>query len=300
MNIVDEIQKLKKEKNAVILAHNYQLPEIQDIADYNGDSLGLSVEASKTKADIIIFCGVYFMAETAKILSPQKTVLIPDKEAGCPMADMITGEELRALKKKHPNAKVICYVNSSAEVKAESDVCCTSANSIKVVEKFFKEDDEIIFVPDKYLALYTASQIKRKFIFWHGYCPSHAKILSEYILEKKKLYPNAEVLVHPECRPEITELADKVLSTGGMSKYVANAKARDFIIGTEEGMIYRLAKDNPGKNFYLASELAHCINMKRITLDKVLACLRTNRHEIFIGQDIIEKAGLSIRRMVEC
>ena len=299
MDIIKKINTLKKERNAVVLAHNYQLPEIQDIADYRGDSLGLSVEASKTKADVIVFCGVYFMAETAKILSPKKTILIPDKTAGCPMADMITEEQLRDLKLKHPKAKTMCYVNSSAEIKANCDICCTSANAIRIAEQAFGEDDEIIFVPDKYLAKYAASQIKRRFIFWSGYCPTHIKILPEHIIEKRKEHPEAEVLVHPECTAGVISVADQVLSTGGMSKYVKQSKAHEFIIGTENGMVYRLRQDNPDKKFYCASDFAICPNMKKVTLDKIVNSLENMQEEIILSESIIKKAQISIRKMIE-
>jgi quinolinate synthase len=298
-DIVKKIEKLKKERNAVILAHNYQISEVQDIGDYVGDSLGLSFEASRTKADVIIFCGVYFMAETAKILSPGKTVLIPDKDAGCPMADMITVAELKDLKKKHPKAKVLCYVNSSAEIKAESDVCCTSANAVEIAEKAFSKDDEIIFVPDKYLANYTATKVDRRFIFWHGFCPTHMRILPEHIQKQKALHPDAEVLVHPECAAPAIVAADKVLSTGGMWKYVKASKCREFIIGTEEGMAYCLKKENPDKEFYLASDMAVCPNMKRITLGKVLSSLEEMKFEITIPDAISKKARKGISRMMD-
>jgi quinolinate synthase len=298
MDAIEKIQKLKQKLNAVILAHNYQLPQIQDIADYRGDSLGLSIEAAKTKADVIVFCGVYFMAETAKILSPQKTVLIPDRHAGCPMADMITADQLRTLKKEHPSAKALCYVNSSAEVKAECDVCCTSGNALEVVTGAFSEDDEIIFVPDQYLARYTASQIDRHFIFWKGYCPTHARILPEHVRQKRAEHPGALVLVHPECTPQVTALADEVLSTGGMSKYVKQSDCKEFIIGTEEGMVYRLSRDNPDKKFYLISDIAVCPNMKKTTIDKVLYSLENLYEEITLPEDIIVRAQKSIQKMV--
>lgn len=298
MDIREKIQKLKIKRNAVILAHNYQLPQIQEIADYRGDSLGLSVEASRTDADMIVFCGVYFMAETAKILSPQKTVVIPDRQAGCPMADMITPDQLRELKKQHPSAKALCYVNSSAEIKAECDVCCTSGNALEVARGAFNEGDEIIFVPDQYLARYTASRIKRNFIFWKGYCPTHARILPEHIQQKKREYPGALVLVHPECTPLVTALADEVLSTGGMSKYVRASQHNEFIIGTEEGMVYRLSQDNPGKKFYPANDISVCPNMKKITLDKVLYALENVYEEITLPEDIIARAQKSIQKMV--
>lgn len=299
MEIADKIKKLKQEKNAVILVHNYQRAEVQDIADFMGDSLGLSRKAAETRADIIIFCGVYFMAETAKILSPEKKVIIPDKDAGCPMADMITAEQLIELKTKHPKAKVLTYVNSSAEVKAESDLCCTSANSVKVVERAFNLDDQIIFVPDKFLGQYTKSQTKRDFIIWQGYCPTHAKIMPEDIRKKKEIYPQAKVMVHPECRPETIELADEVLSTAGMIKFAKETKAKEIIVGTEPGMIYPLKKEVPEKEFYPAKEEATCPNMKKTNLEKVLWALEDLQHEVEIKEEIIEKARGSIQRMLE-
>ena len=202
MELTDKIKKLKKEKNAVILAHNYQLPEIHDIADFVGDSLGLSMSAAKTDAEVIVFCGVHFMAETAKILSPHKTVLLPDKNAGCPMADMINADDLKSLQAAHPKAVTLCYVNTSAAVKAQCDYCCTSANALKMVQNILKKNEEIIFIPDKYLAQYVAGQVGRKFIIWEGYCPTHARILPENIVQAQKLHPRAKVLVHPECKPQ--------------------------------------------------------------------------------------------------
>jgi len=299
VELVEKINRLKKERNAVILAHNYQIPEVQDIADYVGDSLGLSIQASKTTADVIVFCGVYFMAETAKILSPSKTVLIPDKHAGCPMADMITAEELRRLKSKHPKAKVLCYVNTTAEVKAECDVCCTSGNAEKIVRELFHRDDPIIFVPDQYLAQYISSRVGRDFIFWQGYCPTHVKILPEDIAKKKELYKDAEVIVHPECPPTITALADQVLSTEGMCRYIKESKTEKFIIGTEIGILHRLKKENPDKLFYPASDRATCPNMKRTTLEKVLWSLEEMGFEVTVPRDIMSKAETCLRRMMD-
>jgi quinolinate synthase len=301
MNIVDKIKKLKKEKNAVILAHNYQLPEIQDIADFVGDSLGLSMEAARTDAAIIVFCGVHFMAETAKILSPQKIVLLTDKNAGCPMADMIDAESLKALQAKHPDAVTVCYVNTSAAVKSHCDYCCTSANAVKIVQNILlnHKDKEIIFIPDKYLAQYVSAQVKHDFIIWEGYCPTHAKILPENILQAKKLHPKAKIITHPECRPTVTALADVVTSTEGMSKYIKKSQETEFIIGTEIGIIHRMKKENPNKYFYPATEKAICPNMKRITLEKVLWSLEDLSHEIIVEADIIEKARLSIERMMQ-
>ncbi len=220
MGIVKNIEKLKKDRSAVILAHNYQLPEVQDIADYVGDSLGLSIQAAKTEADVIVFCGVHFMAETAKILSPAKTVLLPDEKAGCPMADMITEENVRELKAEHPGAAVLCYVNTSAAVKAECDFCCTSANAVRMANEILNDGREIIFVPDRYLGAYVASQTGNELILWQGFCPTHARIGPENVAEAKTLHPEAEVLVHPECTPELTALADRVASTEGMCRYV--------------------------------------------------------------------------------
>ncbi|MCK5655017.1 MAG: quinolinate synthase NadA [Candidatus Aureabacteria bacterium] len=299
MSLSEKIKKLKQEKKAVILAHNYQLPEIQDLADYVGDSLGLSIQASQTDADVIVFCGVSFMAETAKILSPQKTVLIPDKDAGCPMARMITADQLKALKSKHPDAKVICYVNSTAEVKAESDLCCTSANAVKMVNEALKDAKEIIFIPDQYLAGYASLKTGRDMIIWKGYCPSHVKILPEYVQEQKRLHPEAKVLVHPECRPEVIALADEVLSTEGMLRFSRKSEAKEIIIGTEIGIIHRLKKENPGKTFYPASHLAVCPNMKKITLEKVLWSLDTMDYRVEIPQAILSKAKISIEKMLD-
>ena len=298
MELVEKINRLKKEKNAVILAHNYQIAEVQDIADYVGDSLGLSIQASKTTADVIVFCGVYFMAETAKILSPKKIVLIPDKKAGCPMADMITAEELRKLKREHPLAKVLCYVNTTADVKAECDVCCTSGNAERIVREAFRNGDEIIFAPDQYLAHYISTQVGREFISWKGYCPTHVKILPEDIAAKRALHKGAEVIVHPECTPAVTGVADKVLSTEGMCRYVKASQAKEFIIGTEVGILHRLKKENPDKCFYPASEKAVCPNMKLTTLEKVLWAFEEMQHEVTVPPDIIEKAKKSLRIML--
>ena len=299
MSITEKIRKLKTERRAVILAHNYQIPEVQDIADFVGDSLGLSIQASRTDAAVIVFCGVHFMAETAKILSPQKTVLLPDEHAGCPMANMIDGRQLRALKEKHPGAKVLCYVNTSAEVKAECDLCCTSANAVTMVQKALKDEREIIFVPDQYLADYVSGQTGRKFIIWNGFCPTHARILPQDIARAKALHSAAEVIAHPECTPEVRRLADRVASTEGMCRYVKETKAREIIVGTEIGIIHRLKKENPEKAFYPASERAVCPNMKRITLEKVLWALEDMRPEIDVPSEIASKARRCIERMLE-
>lgn len=296
-NLIEKIQKLKKERGAIILAHNYQIPEVQDIADYRGDSLELSRIASKSDAKMVVFCGVHFMAETASILSPEKTILIPDKLAGCPMANMITAEDLRELKKRHPKAIVVGYVNTSAEVKAELDVCCTSTNAVNVVLSL-KEAEEIIFVPDKYLADFVSKKTGRRLISWDGYCPTHVKILPEDILKAIRLHPKAKVIVHPECRPEVIELADQALSTGMTAKFVKDSKDKEFIIGTEIGLIYRLTKDNPGKKFYPASELAVCPNMKRITLEKIFWSLEEMKDQVRVSDQIRLKAKKAIEAML--
>ena len=294
----EKIEELKRQKNAVILVHNYQIPEVQDIADFLGDSLGLSQQASQTDAEVIVFCGVHFMAETAKILSPNKKVLIPEVNAGCPMADMITAEQLRKLKAQHPQAVVVAYVNTTAEVKAEVDVCCTSANAVKVINSIPKEK-EIIFVPDKYLAHYVSTQTGRKLFPWEGYCPVHVKILPEHIMEQKKQHPQAEVVVHPECTSEVIKLADRVLSTSGMCKYAKESKTAEMIVGTETGILHRLRKENPQKTFYPATELAVCPNMKLTTLEKVLWALEESKHEITIPEDIRVRAKQTVERMIQ-
>jgi quinolinate synthase len=299
MNITDQIKKLKKEKNAVILAHNYELPEVHDIADFVGDSLGLSIAAAKTDADVIVFCGVHFMAETAKILSPQKTVLLPDKKAGCPMADMIDTKSLQALQEQHPHAITLCYVNTSADVKAHCDYCCTSSNALKMAQHILKSHNEIIFIPDKYLAQYVSAQVGHKFITWEGFCPTHARLLPENILRVKALHPQAKVLAHPECKPEITVLADVVASTEKMCSYIQSSADIEFIITTEIGIIHRMKKENPGKVFYPASDKALCPNMKRINLDKILWSLQDMKHEITVPQNTIGKAKKAIERMLQ-
>jgi quinolinate synthase len=298
VEIIDRIQRLKKERQAIILAHNYQNPEVQDIADFVGDSLELSIKASQTDAAVIVFCGVHFMAETAKILSPAKTVLIPDPKAGCPMADMITAEQLRALRAEHPRAKAICYVNTSAAVKAECDLCCTSANAVPMVGEVMKDDKEIIFVPDQYLAGYVAAKTGRAFITWPGFCPTHAKILPEHVEKARALHPGAVVMVHPECRPEVTALADITVSTGGMIRFVKETQAREIVVGTEPGIIHRLKKEAPGKIFHPIADSVLCPNMKRTTLEKVLWSLEDMRHAIEVPEDIAARARRCIEEML--
>jgi len=295
--LADRIEELKKQRNAIILAHNYQIGEVQDMADYVGDSLGLSQKAAGSGADVIVFCGVSFMAETASILCPDKTVLMPDVRAGCPMANMITAEALRALRRKHPEATVVCYVNTTAEVKAESDICCTSSNAVRIVESI--AGSEVISVPDKYLAHYVSTKTEKKIIPWNGFCPTHVKILPEHILKQKELHPEAEVMVHPECTPSVICLADEVLSTGGMCRYAQESEAREMIVGTEVGILHRLRKENPDKSFYPASDSAVCPNMKLTTLEKVLWSLQDMKHEIRVRQDIRIKARKAVDKMLE-
>lgn len=296
--LVAKIKELKKKRNAIILAHNYQLPEVQDIADFRGDSLELSRVAAKTGAKVIVFCGVYFMAETASILSPDKLVIMPDISAGCPMANMMSAEDLRKLKAKHPEAVAVGYVNTSAEVKAQLDYCCTSTNAVAVV-KALRDRKEIIFVPDKYLADYVSKKSGRKLITWHGFCPTHVKILPEDLNREKKFHPKAKVMVHPECLPSVVALADAVLSTSQMAKFARESPAKEFIVSTEAGLVYRLKQDNPEKEFYLASERAVCPNMKRTTQEKVLWALEELKEEVKVPQNIREKAHLAIERMLK-
>jgi len=297
LDLIDGIIRLKTEKNAVILAHNYQIGEVQDIADFVGDSFQLSVKASKTKHNIIVFCGVHFMAETAKIISPDRKVLLPDKNSGCPMADMISASQLKQLKNKHPRAVVVCYVNTSAEVKALSDICCTSSNAVNVI-KSIPASKKIIFIPDKYLGDYVQKQTGRKFILWNGYCPTHIMINAKDIIQLKKENLDAVVVVHPECTPDVINISDKVASTGGMLKYIKNSKKDKFIIGTEIGIIHRLKKENPDKTFYPATNKAICPNMKLINLEKVLWSLEEEIYEINISEEIIQKARSAIDRMI--
>ncbi len=296
-SLIKKIKELKTQRNAVILAHNYQLGEIQDIADFTGDSLALSIKAAATDADVIVFCGVKFMAETAAILSPGKTVLLPDKNAGCPMADMMTGEQLRELKRKNPGALVVCYVNSSAEVKAESDYCCTSANAVEVVESLPK-NSKIIFVPDQHLGRFVIEKTGREMVLWPGYCPTHAFITEDDIKKAKDAHPGAIVMAHPECIEPVKAISDKLFSTGQMLKFAKQSDAKNFIIATETGIIHSLKKENPDKEFYPAATRALCPNMKRITLDKVLWSLEDMHYKITVPEDIAAKAKKAIDRMI--
>ncbi len=296
--LIDQINKIRKEKDVVILVHNYQIGEVQDIADHRGDSLELSRIAAKSDKKIILFCGVYFMAETASILCPDKKVLIPDPKAGCPMASMITAGDVRELRARHPGAVVVGYVNTSADVKAEIDICCTSTNAVAIVSKIDPRK-EIIFIPDKYLADYASRKTGRRLISWDGYCPTHVKIMPEDIIKQLRQHPKAKIMVHPECRPEVIEMADFALSTGKMCAYARDSKDKEFIVGTEIGIIYRLSKDNPGKKFYPASEHGICPNMKRTNLEKILWSLEEERYEVRVSDDIRRRARAAINKMLE-
>lgn len=297
-DLKQKILELKKKRNAVIIVHNYQRDEIQEIADITGDSLALSQAVVKTKADVIVFCGVRFMAESASILNPEKIVLLPVKEAGCPLAEMITIEGLRELKQKHPDAAVVCYVNSSAEVKAESDICCTSSNAIEVVRSL--KEKKVIFVPDENLGRYIQSQVPEKeFILWKGFCPTHVRLTPEEVEQVKKILPKAEFLAHPECRKEVLALADHVCSTGGMFTHVKKSKSKEFIIGTECGMLYKLRKENPDKIFHMPSAKLLCPTMKLTTLERVYDALNELKYEVKVPEDIQKKAKHALDRMLK-
>lgn len=292
------IQRKKKELNAVILAHYYQLPAVQDVADFVGDSFQLARQASQISADVIISCGVQFMAESAKILNPGKKVLLPEPGAGCPMADMITADDLRHMKAKYPDAAVVCYVNSSAEVKAESDICCTSANAVQVVNSI-APGQSIIFVPDRNLGRYVADQTGRDLILWDGFCPVHDNLPLSSLQAQKELYPRAQVVVHPECTAEVIAQADAVCSTGGMVSWVKESTAGEFIVGTEEGFLHSLRKACPEKNFYLGRERFICPDMKKITPETLTGCLEKQQYEVTVPEKIRVKAFRSLQRMLE-
>ena len=296
-DILTRIGELKKRKNAVILAHNYQIPEVQDAADFVGDSLELSRKAAGLDAGLIVFCGVHFMAETAAILAPGKTVLLPEIEAGCPMSDMINGRELRAWKARYPGLKVVCYVNTSAEVKAESDICCTSSNAVAVVDSLGV--DTVLFVPDKNLAAWVARETGKTVIAWDGYCYVHHRFTPRDIRDARALHPGAEVWVHPECPLDVIDLADKVLSTGKMILEARTTSRREVIIGTEKGILYRLGKENPAVEFYPARETALCAHMKMTTLPKVLRALETDTYRVDVPRDIADRARGAIQAMLK-
>jgi quinolinate synthase len=292
----EKLQQLKKERNAIILAHYYQRDEIQEVADFRGDSFLLAQKAAETDADVIVFCGVHFMGESAKILAPDKTVLIPDERAGCPMADMVNVEGLRALKRQHPNAKVVTYINSSAEIKAETDICCTSANAVKVIQSL--DCDEVIWVPDKNLGDYVSKHTDKKMIIWEGYCNTHDMLTVKDVEEMRAQYPNAQFVVHPECRPEVVKLGDFVGSTTAIIKYCRESDAQEFIVGTEDGTGYQLRKDSPHKKFHFATKYLVCPNMKVNNLKKLVRCLENMSPQIYVPPQVAEKARLSLERML--
>lgn len=297
-SLSDEILRLKKERNAIILAHNYQIPEVQDAADIVGDSYSLSRHAADTDSDVIVFCGVHFMAESAKILSPDKTVLLPVRDAGCPMADMVTASGLREMKARYPDAAVVCYVNSSAEVKAESDICCTSSNALKVVESL--ENKQVIFVPDKNLGSYVASKVRDKeIILWKGFCITHKRVRVEEVQKIRQLHPDAKILMHPECEPEVLKLADFIGSTSEIIRYAGEIPEKNIIIGTEEGVLHLLKKRNPDKNFYLLSTGLICANMKKTRLEDVHKALLHMQHQIHVDETVRLKAMKALERMLE-
>ena len=291
-----EIRRLAREREALLLAHNYQRDEIQEIADITGDSLGLSLEAAKTDCRVIVFCGVHFMAESAAILAPDKLVLLPRPDAGCPMADMVTVEGLRQMKARHPGVPVVTYVNSSAAVKAESDICCTSANAVRVVNSL--PDPEVILVPDRNLGHYIAARTEKICHLWPGYCPTHERFGVEEVLRARAEHPEARFMAHPECRPEILELAEHICSTSGMYEVARTSPARQFIVGTEAGILYRLRRENPGKEFFLPSPSLICPNMKLISLEDVLKTLQTMSPVITVFEPERQKARLALDRML--
>jgi len=293
----DRLLGLKEQRNAVILAHNYQRGEVQDIADFTGDSLGLSRQAAATQAEVILFCGVHFMAETAALICPDKTVLIPDLHAGCPMANMVTPRELAEMKARHPDAAVVTYVNSTAAIKAMSDVCCTSANAIEVVRSI-PADREVLFVPDQSLGGYVSRQLGRPIILWGGYCPTHHRILASDVARRKAEHPDALFVCHPECTADVIALADEVASTSGMLRYCAESPATEFIIGTEIGLLHTLRKANPAKTFLDVSPLADCPNMKLTTIEKMVWALEDMAHKVEVPPDIAAKARGAIERML--
>jgi len=298
MDIKEEILKLKKDRKAVILAHNYQLPEIQDTADYLGDSLELAKISRGLDSELIVFCGVKFMAETAKILSPKKTVLLPAEDAGCPLADSITKEELLSLRSRYPQAKVVSYVNTSAVIKAETDVCCTSANAVGVVKNI--ESRQVIFVPDKNLGAWVKKKVlDKEIIVWQGSCYVHEKFSLEDLEQSRKDHSLAEILVHPECRPEVQDKADFVLSTSGMLRRAKESSSKEFIIGTEYDMIHRLKKDVPSKKFFSLGGLKICRDMKKITLKELYVSLLENKYEVFLDEGVLSKAEKPLLEMVK-
>ena len=296
--IEEEIAALKARRNAVILAHNYQRAEVQAIADFTGDSLELARRATQVDADVIAFCGVYFMAETAAILNPGKTVLIPDATAGCPMADMITGDQLRELKSRHPGALAVCYVNSTAEVKAECDICVTSGNAERVMSSLPK-NREILFVPDRHLGGHVAEKLGAKYVLWPGYCPTHARLTAKRVAEARAAHPGAPVLVHPECPKDVRDAADECLSTGGMCAYARESAAKEIVVGTEVGILHRLREENPGKTFWPVDGAMVWPNMKKTTLENLRDCLRDMSPRVTVAPETALRARRAIEAMLE-
>ncbi|WP_027715346.1 quinolinate synthase NadA [Desulfuromonas sp. TF] len=294
--IKQEIRRMARERNALLLAHNYQRDEVQEIADITGDSLALSMEAARTDREVIVFCGVHFMAESASILAPDKIVLLPRLDAGCPMADMVTPEGLRRMKAEHPGATVVTYVNSSADVKAESDICCTSSNAVNVVRSV--KTEEVILVPDRNLGKYIAAHTDKTCHLWEGYCPTHDRLLVSDVRRAQKEHPDALFMAHPECPPEILEMADHICSTSGMYDYARKSPAKKFIVGTEAGILYRLRRENPDKEFFLPTSRLICPNMKLTSLEDILKSLQTMSPEITVPADIREKAKVTLDRML--
>ncbi len=306
--LIEGIHTLKEERNAVILGHNYMVPEVQDIADYTGDSLGLSHKAAETRAEVIVFCGVHFMAETASIISPDKKVLIPDLEAGCSLADSITVDQLRTWKSEHPEAVTVTYINTTAAIKAECDYCCTSSNAVEVIRSI-PEDKEILFLPDKFLGAYAEMVTGRELNIWDGSCHVHEKIGALNLSEKQKEYPEAEILIHPECGCSTSCMMKSAMyfdckdghihSTAGMLERASQSEAEEFVVATETGILHRMRKENPGKKFYPANEDSVCEYMKMITLEKLYDSLKYHQHEVKVPADLAEKAYLPIQRMLE-
>lgn len=294
--IKQEIRRLAEERNALLLAHNYQRDEIQEVADITGDSLGLSMEAARTERQVIVFCGVHFMAESAAILAPDKIVLLPRPDAGCPMADMVTADGLRELKARHPGAPVVTYVNSSAAVKAESDICCTSANAVRVVNSL--ESEEVILVPDRNLGRYIAAHTDKVCHLWEGYCPTHDRLLVADVERALQEHPDALFMAHPECPPEILTLAHHICSTSGMYDFARQNPAKRFIVGTEAGILYRLRRENPAKEFILPTSRLICPNMKLTSLEDVLKSLQTMSPEITVPKAIRDRARVALDRML--
>jgi quinolinate synthase len=295
-DLVRKIDELRKQRNAVILAHNYQPPEIQDIADFTGDSLELSRQAANTKASVIVFCGVAFMAETAAVLNPDKIVILPRQDAGCPMADMITPEDMEKIRSEHPGVPIVTYVNTTAAVKAKSTICCTSANAIKIVSSL--DAETVYMAPDRNLALYTARHVKKRILFWNGHCPIHHNLSAEDVIKAKEAHPKALFIAHPECPPEVIDLANGVFSTSGMLRFVSESPSDEFIIGTEMGIIYTMKKRNPSKQFYPASPKLLCPDMKKISLEDVLRSLETLEPRTVVPEDVRVDALKAIERML--